>query len=292
MSILKNKLPGAHPWIIARDKKLTDEQAQILSKLSIMIAVPMYGGQCMGTFASSVTDLCINLHSLGIKFGKQYLYNESLIQRGRNTLTAMYEKGDYDYLLFIDADIGFEPHQVLEMLLCAHYTKSNFMGGSYPLKTINWQGIRKAIAAGVPDEHLHHCAGQHVVRFKEQNTTLTDFLAPIEVRYLATGFMLIHKSVLDAIRKTEYAYKLNQAMPGMTLGEIVYAYFDCKIDEQAEYLSEDYLFSKRCVDAGLKPMLCPWIYLTHSGTIVFGGCLCCSAGAYAHNIGAKQGEQK
>lgn len=253
-----------------------------------MIAVPMYGGQCMGTFSSALTDLCINMHALGMRFAKQFLYNESLIQRGRNTLTAMYEKEDFDYLFFIDADVSFNAQRVLEMLLAAHYKNASLIGASYPMKTINWEGVRKAILAGVPNEHLWHCAGQHVVRFKDGETLIKDYLAPVEVRYLATGFMLIHRSVLDRIRKTEYAYKLNQAMPGMTLGELVYAYFECKIDEKAEYLSEDYLFSRRCIDAGITPMLCPWIHLDHSGTIVFTGCLACSSGSYAHAIGAKK----
>lgn len=285
MSLLKQKL-NPHPWMIPKNGKLNDEQTRILTEKSLFLAVPMYGGMCYGTFASAGIDLCLNMAQLGMKFGRQFLYNESLIQRARNTLTLMYEKSEFEYLLFVDADISFDPKAALEMLLCAHYTKSNFMGASYPLKTINWNGIRAAIAAGVPNERLWHCSGQHVVRFKDGQTVITDYLAPIEVRYLATGFMLIHRDVLDAVRKTEFAYKMNQQMPGVSLGELAYAYFDCKIDEKGEYLSEDYLFSRRCIDVGVKPMLCPWIHLQHSGTIVFDGCLGCSAGGgqFVHNI--------
>lgn len=288
MSKLKDRLETPHPWLIPTGGVLTKEQSAILNKTSVLIAVPMYGGMCYGTFASCTMDLALNMHALGMTFGKQFLYNESLIQRARNTLTAMFEKGDYEYMLFIDADISFEPKAALEMILASKIGGHKFIGASYPLKTINWDGVRKAIAAGVPNHHLWHCAGQHVVRFKEGETMIKDYLSPIEVRYLATGFMLIHRDVLMAVRKTEYAFKINQKMPGLSLGEIAYSYFDCKTDEKGEYLSEDYLFSKRCIEVCVKPMLRPWVHLMHSGTIVFEGCLACSSGAYAHAILSKK----
>jgi hypothetical protein len=51
-----------------------------------------------------------------------------------------------------------------------------------------------------------------------------------------------------------------------------------KIEEDAKkmskrYLSEDYWFSKKCHEMGIKTWLCPWMRLQHMGSYVFGGSL-------------------
>lgn len=44
--------------------------------------------------------------------------NESLITRARNNLFSMYYHiyKDYDYLLFLDADIGINPQDIVQMV--------------------------------------------------------------------------------------------------------------------------------------------------------------------------------
>lgn len=287
MSILSNKLSPLprNPWQIAPNMQLTEEQAKTLSGMSVYTAVPMYGGMCLGQFTGSITDLYVNFANLGMNAKRQFLYNESLVQRARNSLVHCFLKSDCEYLFFIDADIAFNAQQALEMLLAARLGNHKLIGASYPLKMINWHGVREAVRQGVPDEGLWHCSGQHVVRLKEGQTVIKDWFAPVPAKYLATGFLLIHRSVFDAMRTEKLAYRLNQRMPGCVMGETAHAYFDCLIDETGEYLSEDYLFSKRCTELGIESMLCPWIYLTHTGTISFEGCLTCSSGSFSHQIG-------
>ena len=75
-------------------------------KTNVFVATPMYGGMCTGYFTQSLITLGHTLQSNGISMGFSAMFNESLIQRGRNALahTFMTNK-QYTHLMFIDADI-------------------------------------------------------------------------------------------------------------------------------------------------------------------------------------------
>ena len=74
------------------------------------------------------------------------LANESLITRGRNTLVSFLWKTKKPHLMFIDADIEFNPEDVLRMLA---YDKPIIVG-AYPKKALNWESILQ-----VSQEHLN-----------------------------------------------------------------------------------------------------------------------------------------
>ena len=82
----------------------------------ITIATPMYGGMCSGSFMKSVLDLIKVMADAGHQISFIDIANESLITRARNTLTEIFLRSMSDYLLFIDADQGFESQGVLRMI--------------------------------------------------------------------------------------------------------------------------------------------------------------------------------
>jgi len=98
-------------------------------KPSLFIATPMYGGLCYGTYLESMLKLQAWLISKDIDAYFSFLYNESLITRGRNTLVNDFLKGDATHMMFIDADISFEPEHFFKMLdadvdiICGVYPK-------------------------------------------------------------------------------------------------------------------------------------------------------------------------
>ena len=61
-------------------------QVQIadLQKKKLMVAAPMYGGQCAGMFTKSTNDLAALFRAHNIELRFYYLFNESLITRARN----------------------------------------------------------------------------------------------------------------------------------------------------------------------------------------------------------------
>ena len=52
------------------------------------------------------------------------------VSKARNTLTALFLRSKYDYLLFIDADVEFEPEAVIRMLV----TKKDIILTPYRVK--------------------------------------------------------------------------------------------------------------------------------------------------------------
>ena len=81
--------------------------------------------------------LVMKLTLKGYKVTFNDLYNESLINRARNTLTELFLRSDADYLLFIDGDEGFNADGVIDMI----DTGLDVIGAAVPMKAINWANV-------------------------------------------------------------------------------------------------------------------------------------------------------
>jgi len=250
-----------------------------LKKHKIFVGTPMYGAQCAGTYTKASTDLAMMCAANGIGIQFYYLFNESLIQRARNYIADEFMRSDCTHLLFIDADIGFNPRDVLG-LLAVNLTdpeKYNVVTGLYPKKTIAWEKVQKAAAAGKADENpfeLENYTADYV--FNPVNkTTSINLGEPLEVAEAGTGFMLIARETFEkfATAYPELSYKPDHARTDNFDGSRdVHAYFDCIIDPVTRrYLSEDYFFCKKSREAGMQIWACPWMQLQHIGTYIFKG---------------------
>ena len=131
-----------------KKKEVTEVKAEKKEKkINVFVATPMYGGMCTGYFTQSLITLGHALQQNGISMGFSAMFNESLIQRGRNALahTFMTNK-QYTHLMFIDADIKFHPGDIVKMIK----SDKDIICGIYPKKEINWAGVAQAAAEGVP----------------------------------------------------------------------------------------------------------------------------------------------
>lgn len=241
----------------------------------------MYGAQCAGTYTKASVDLATMCaaNQIGIQF--YYLFNESLIQRARNYIADEFLRSDCTHLLFIDADIGFNPRDVLGLLAVqiSDPEKYNIVTGLYPKKTIAWEKVQKAAAAGKGDENpfdLEHYTADYV--FNPVNKTSSfNISEPLEIGEGGTGFMLIPRKTFErfAAAYPELSYKPDHVRTDQFDGSReIHAYFDCIIDpETKRYLSEDYFFCKKSRQAGMQIWTCPWMQLQHIGSYIFKGSL-------------------
>jgi hypothetical protein len=252
-----------------------------IRKHKIFVGTPMYGAQCAGTYTKASVDLATMCAANGIGIHFYYLFNESLIQRARNYIADEFLRSDCTHLLFIDADIGFNPRDVLGLLAVqiSDPEKYNIVTGLYPKKTIAWEKVQKAAAAGKGDENpfdLEQYTADYV--FNPVNRVSSfNISEPLEIGEGGTGFMLIPRATFEkfAAAYPELSYKPDHVRTEQFDGSReIHAYFDCIIDpETKRYLSEDYFFCKKARQAGMQIWTCPWMQLQHIGSYIFKGSL-------------------
>ena len=173
-----------------------------LREKKIFVGTPMYGGQCHGMYTKASCDLATTATKYGMDVKFFYLFNESLITRARNYLVDEFLRSPYTHLMFIDADINYNPQDVLALATLCDEDKP-IIGGPYPKKCIAWEKVRNAVDAGLGDEdpnELEKFTGDFVFNPTE-GTTQIKIDEPTEVLEVGTGFVIIAREVFEAFRE-------------------------------------------------------------------------------------------
>jgi len=214
-----------------------------LKTTRVHICMPCYGGMLTESTFMSYIKWANTCRQLGIDWTMETMTNESLISRARNTLTAKFlHNKDSTHLMFIDADIGWEPWHLLVML----DRQLDVIGGLYPMKSlpVKWcvNGFNGA---------------------EEGPNGLQ------EVTKTGTGFMLIKRDVFAKL-DSHPAVKpfMNDIGLPAELNPFMKTYFDTAVREN-RYYSEDWTFCENWRDIGGKVWVDKRVLLKHTGTFVF-----------------------
>jgi hypothetical protein len=242
----------------------------------LFVSTPMYGGQCFGFYNQSLIQLNNLLRNSGNECVVSFIFNESLITRARNALVHNFLKTDCTHLMFIDADIRFNPGDVPPMV----DADKEIICGIYPKKEINWHTVKEAVERGVPVDQLKHHTGAFVVNLVDYSASVTvPINQPVEIWNGGTGFMLIKREVFEQLADKVPAY-INDVtdLSGSIKQEEIKEYFATSIEDGTRrLLSEDYHFCNIWRKAGGKVWAAPWVNLGHIGTYLFEGQLLQSA---------------
>ena len=242
---------------------------------SIMIATPMYGGMCTGAYVQGLLMSMQKMREVGVNISWCQIMNESLITRARNELARVFLESENDYLMFIDADIGFDGDALVHLLAA----DKDIACGIYPKKEVNWDSVKRAASAGKKD--IEDYGGAFVFNMVGRGDAHTDEAGCIEVRHGGTGFMLIKRGVFEHLKEHVPTYRVSSFKDPET-GEyqkpLTYEFFATSIDESGALLSEDYHFCELFRRHGGKIHAHPFIRLTHTGTYVFNGDILKSGG--------------
>jgi hypothetical protein len=241
-----------------------------MSKKSIFIATPMYGGMATGFYTQSCLILQRELTANGIDSSFSFMFNESLITRARNALVDGFLKSECTHLFFIDADIKFNAADVLMMIKA----DIDILCGIYPKKEINWVEVKKAVDSGVPVDSLKNHTGSMVVNLVGYEGQVTvNALEPLEIWAGGTGFMMVKREVFEKLadKVPSYTNNVNDLSNGFKQNEIK-EYFATSIDPDTNILlSEDYHFCHVARRNGIKVYAAPWVNLAHLGSYLFEG---------------------
>jgi hypothetical protein len=238
----------------------------------LFIATPMYGGQCAGHYTQSILQLQGLCQQSRIDMAVSFMFNESLITRARNSLAHGFLKSGFTHLMFIDADIRFNPNDVIAMLLA----DKEVIAGIYPKKEINWDMVKQAVEAGIPVDQLKYYSGTHVVNLADRSGYAEfEVSTPSEILNAGTGFMLIKREVFEKLSPLVPTYVNNATdLSGKLGAEEIKEFFTTSIEPETQHLlSEDYHFCRIWREAGGKIFAAPWAQLGHVGTYLFDGSL-------------------
>lgn len=244
--------------------QIVDEQ----QRPSLMIATPMYGGMCTGHYVAGLLGTINKMKTVNVPVYWAHMMNESLITRARNELARIFLEKEFDYLMFIDADISFDGQAVATLMAA----DCDIACGIYPKKEIDWKQIAKFAKEGRED--LQNYGGAFVLNMVGEKDAEADDDGMIEVRHGGTGFMLIKRQVfLDMIPHvpTYRTSTFKDPETGEYVKPLTHEFFATSIDETGALLSEDYHFCELWRKLGGKIYANPFIKLEHVGTYVYTG---------------------
>ncbi len=214
----------------------------------VFVFVPAFGRQITTTTFETSHALMIALSAKGIQAAIASFSWPDIEEIRNMVLSWWYDtQPDSTHLLFLDADVGFPPEAVLDMLTFSE----PLVGGIYPKKCypLEW------VASGT--EAPEYRAGF------------------IEVDGLGAGCLLIRRDAVTAM----IARFPELVRDYMTIPDLRYAgatrtfgFFDCLRLPDGRKVSEDISFCRRFRETGGKVWATTQYTFTHEGPHAFQGC--------------------
>jgi hypothetical protein len=236
--------------------------------INLVIATPCFGGQISVLYATSLFKLQKALRNYsGVYLKVLFKDGDALITRARASLVSQFlDDPGTTHLLFIDADIGFEPDQVLRLVQCG----APMCAAVYPVKRIDWDKVRKTIETARPNTAA--AALRYVFEVDDPDAVISK-AGFVRVRYAGTGFLMIRREAIEAMcaRYPQLQYQRDHSIDAATASDNRFALFECMIAEDGTYLSEDFAFCKRWIDMGGEIWADLNSKLTHVGPAAFYG---------------------
>jgi hypothetical protein len=253
------------------------------NKPYVYILTPCYGGVCNTQYTISLLNTILFLKNIGIRYNIQFCNNDSLVSRARNNLIgiSMLDK-EATHFLFIDSDIVWNPTDIIKLIVA----DKELIGGIYPKKSYNFDKLidnpnfldsltelkTKYNLSKDKVTILKSNLVSYNLNYKHNELNIVNNL--IQVRHLATGFMLIKREVIEKmmIMYSETKYIDDTGFIPPELSTNTFALFDGGVID-SHYFSEDWLFCHRWENIGGKIWVDISIDLTHIGVESYSGSL-------------------
>ena len=211
-----------------------------MAPLKIFIATPAHGEMFYAPCVQSLFKLAVELER------RKWSSNLAMISyadiaEGRNVLlTHWFDKTDASHLLFVDADMGFEPQLIFDMV---DFDKP-VVGAVYPKRQIDLDRFAKAIAAGKSVEKAEAGAHEFIVQKPSRGTAHKGFM---RVDSCGTGILLVQRACIELMLGKMPDIVDNRPPSALSLskepGRLIRAFEFLTVEGMR--LSEDYSFCYR-----------------------------------------------
>lgn len=182
----------------------------------VLIGTPSYDGKVDVWYANSLTQTILLGLQQDTQIAPVYMAYDALVQRARNDLVKLAIEGEFDDLIFIDADQEWNPEWIFKLL-------------SYDLDVVGGAVVKKS------DTPAFNVKAKEKINIDENGLA--------EVECLGTGFLRISSKALKKIWKVSKRYK-NE-------GKECRMVFDIAI-ENGNLVSEDNVFCQKWKKLGGK----------------------------------------
>jgi hypothetical protein len=200
--------------------------------MKILVAIPVYDGKLFVQTARCLLDEQAVASGCGDELQVRFLPSCSHPAMGRNQLAQDFLDSDSERLIFLDADVTFEPGALVKL---AH-SPVDFVGGAYRFKL-----DQENYPVGWIAEQKELWANEHGL---------------LEVASLPGGFLSLSRKVFESFKS---------AYPGREyehFGKSAFCFFQM-IFQNGNLYGEDSFFCKEWRDCGGQVWLDPEIKLTH-----------------------------
>jgi len=222
------------------------------SKPKVYVAMPCYDSVRVETTVSLI-DTFSTLGRSGIE-AKFKSVKSSLVTHARNLLTCGFMDSGFDYMLFVDADVEFEPEAALRMLVPQEFMVCT------PYR--------------VKEDKM-----KYAVKFKNPDKIKILPFDMVEIEEGPAGLMLIHRIVFERLMDKHPELKINfdeETRKKMNdeigskvdaINKYMYNFWDTTFRlDTGEWKGEDLSFCSRARDAGFKIYANLDSWTTHHGS--------------------------
>jgi hypothetical protein len=223
----------------------------------LFIATPAYGHQVFIPYVEGLVKFTSGVAPSDLEYETNiHLHaGSALVTQARNNCVTHFLRTDCTKLLFIDADIGFEPENIWRLLR----KNVDVAIAPYVVKSIKTKKNLKMI--------LHYDDPENI------NIGPDGFA---EIKGGPSGFMMIDRSVFEKLK--EAFPEKHQPLRHIVDGEIVqekdyHTFFDCSVDPEEGCIGEDLSFCFLWKSIGGEIYCDTTANLTHCGMHQFSGSL-------------------
>lgn len=177
--------------------------------------------------------------------------NDAMLDRARGTCaTRFLEKSDADVLLSLDSDVVFDADTAVRV--CEQAMEHSIVGALYVTRGSGKHSYPTSLP--LDDERMY---------FGNDTT-------PIEFRYVATGYVAVHRRVFEALAKRDDCPILHQSSSQYRFRPFYTPFWKDFLNiGELMYLSEDWAFCDRAAQEGFKSYIDPSVRIQHLGLYPF-----------------------
>lgn len=219
----------------------------MVMKTKLFVPLICYNRSCHTDYMMSILKLYDYIKRNNISATFYPIFWESLISRARNASAAEFLLEDHTHILFVDADISFDPDDVEKLIK----TDKEVVCSPYPKKYIKPESIKN---------------GKESVDFAVAGKLKQVSENLYEIDSVATGFLLIHRTVFEKLIEKFPSIEYMNDIDGYGGKRKMWNFFNVGINHSTKtYESEDWGFCNMWRSIGGKVYARSDIFLGHWG---------------------------